>query len=141
MKGKKSDVRRFCWSGRGLILEVDVMGRRRVSWDRKKGGDTKISGESRVVEWECKKEASKALKWVSRGTKQAEDKPVMGLGTSPVLTDTRVGPFISVFSGPSLFEVGESSLTGEGNSAHVSMIVACPKALPQIFDLEPEVLD
>ena len=70
-KGKKSDARRSCWTGRGLIMEVDVIGRRRVSWDRKKGGDTKIRGESRVVEWECNKEASKALKWVPRGTKQA----------------------------------------------------------------------
>ena len=29
-KGKKSDARRFGWSGRGLVVEVDVIGRRRV---------------------------------------------------------------------------------------------------------------
>ena len=94
-----------------------MIGRRRVFWDRKKGGDTKIRGESRALEWECKIEASKALKWVSRGTKQAIVKPTMGLGTSPVLTDTSVGHLNSVYSGPSLFEVGESSLAGEGESA------------------------
>ena len=31
-KGKKSDARRSCWSGRGLVVEVDVIGRRRVFW-------------------------------------------------------------------------------------------------------------
>ena len=68
-KGKKSDARRSCWSGRGLVVEVDVIGRRRVFWDRKKGGVTKSRGESWAVEWECKIEASKAIKWVPRGTK------------------------------------------------------------------------
>ena len=108
-KGKKSDARRSCWSGRGLVVEVDVIGRRRVFWDRKKGGDTKIRGES----WAAEIEVSKALKWVPWGTKQAVVKPNMGLGTSPVLTDTSVGHY----SSPSLFEVGESSLAGEGASA------------------------
>ena len=116
-KGKKSDARRSCWTGRGLIVEVDVIGRRRVSWDRRKGGVKKIRGESWAVEWECNKEASKALKWIPWGTKQAIVKPTMGLGTSPVLTDTSVGHFVSAYSGPSLFEVGESSLAGEGKSA------------------------
>ena len=36
--GKKCDVSRPCWTGSGLIVEVDGKGRRRVSWDRKKGG-------------------------------------------------------------------------------------------------------
>ena len=93
------------------------------------------------MEWEGNKEALKALKWVPRGTKQAVVKPVMGLGTSPVLTDTGVGHFNSVFSGPSLFEVGESSLAGEGKSAQASLTVVCPKALPQSFDLELGVSD
>ena len=87
--------------------------RRWVFWDRKKGGDTKIRGESRAA----KIEVSKALKWVPRGTKQAVVKPNMGLGTSPVLTDTSVGHY----SGPSLFKVGESSLAGEGESAQVPL--------------------
>ena len=69
------------------------------------------------MEWEGNKEALKALKWVPRGTKQAVVKPVMGLGTSPVLTDTSVGHFVSAYLGPSLFEVGESSLAREGKSA------------------------
>ena len=116
-KGKKSDARRSCWTGRGLIVEVDVIGRRRVSWDRRKGGVKKIRGESWAVEWECNKEASKTLKWIPWGTKQAVVKPTMGLGTSPVLTDTSVGHFVSAYLGPSLFEVGESSLAREGKSA------------------------
>ena len=84
-KGKKSDARRSGWSGRGLVVEVDVIGRRRVFWDRRKGGDTKIRGESRAAEIE----ASKALKWVL----QAVVKPNMALGTSPALTDTSVSLF------------------------------------------------
>ena len=36
--GKKCDVSRPCWTRSGLIVEVDGKGRRRVSWDRKKGG-------------------------------------------------------------------------------------------------------
>ena len=94
-----------------------MIGRRRVSWDRRKGGVKKIRGESWAVEWECNKEASKTLKWIPWGTKQAVVKPTMGLGTSPVLTDTSVGHFVSAYLGPSLFEVGESSLAREGKSA------------------------
>ena len=52
-----------------------------------------------------------------------------------------MGHFISAYSGPSPFEVGESSLAGEGKSAQVPLTVACPKALPQSFDLEPGVSD
>ena len=61
-KGKQSDARRSCWSGRGLVVEVDVIGRRRVFWERKKGGGTKCRGESQAAEWESITEASKALK-------------------------------------------------------------------------------
>ena len=116
-KGRRSEVRRSCWTGRGLVVEVDVTGRRRVFWVRKKRGDMEIRGDSRVGEWECNKEASKTLKWAPRGTIQAGIKPAMGLGTSPMLTEAGVGLFHSIFSGPSLFEVGESSLSGEGTSA------------------------
>ena len=101
----------------------------------------KIKGDSRAVEWDCNKEASKALLWVPRGTNQAVVKPVMGLGTGPVLTDTGVGHFNSVFSGPSLFEVGESALAGEGKSAQAQLTLAHPMVFPQSFDLEPEVSD
>ncbi|KAL0010666.1 hypothetical protein SO802_005774 [Lithocarpus litseifolius] len=85
---KKSVVRGPCWSGRGLIVEVDVLGRRRVSWDRKKGGVQKLLGASRAVERDRKKVGPKVCKWVARGTKQAVDWPVLGLGKSPRLTDT-----------------------------------------------------
>ena len=109
-KGMKCD----CWSGRGLVVEVDVKGRRRISWVRKKGGVSKIRGEAREVEWECISDASKALKWVPQGTKQDVVKPVLGLGTSPMMIDSVMGYF---YSGPSLFEMGESFLAGEGKSA------------------------
>ena len=33
-KGKRSDFRRSYRTGRGLVVEVDVIGRRRVSWVR-----------------------------------------------------------------------------------------------------------
>ena len=138
-KKKKSDVRRPCWTGSGLIVEVDMIGRRRVSWDSKKGGVKKSRWVSRAVEWDCNKGGPKDFKWVKRGTKQAEDKPIVGLGTSPLLTDTHVGPLNSDFSGPSLYKVGESSSASAGNSAHAPAIVASPKALPQTFGLEPEV--
>ena len=36
--GKRSDIRRSCWIGSGLIVEVDVKGRRWVSWDSNKEG-------------------------------------------------------------------------------------------------------
>ena len=47
----------------------------------------------------------------------------MGLETSPVLTDSSVGLLNPVFSGPSMFEVGEGSLAGEGGSAQAPLIV------------------
>ena len=34
---KKSVAGRPHWTGSGLIVEVDVIGKRRVSWERKKG--------------------------------------------------------------------------------------------------------
>ena len=97
----------------------------------------KIKGDSRAVGWDCKNDASKALLWVPQGTNQIVVKPVMGLRTGPVLTDTGVGHFNSVFSGPSTFEVGESSLAGEGISAQTQLTLAHP----QSFDPELEVPD
>ena len=50
-----------------------------------------------------------------------------------MLTDSVMGHF---YSGPSLFEVGESSLAGEGILAQVlSSIEACPKARHQSLEL------
>ncbi|KAL0007798.1 hypothetical protein SO802_009300 [Lithocarpus litseifolius] len=57
--GKMSDIRRSCWIGSGLIVAVNVKGRRQVSWDSKKGG-------------------VKNFKWVSR----AQRKDVVGLDTN-----------------------------------------------------------
>ena len=65
----------------------------------------------------------KGLKWVPKGIKQAIVKPNLGLGTSPVLSDSSMGLFNPVFSGPSMFEVGEGSLAGEGGSAQASLMI------------------
>ena len=100
-----------------------MIGRRQVFWERKKGGGTKCRGESRVAKWESITEASKALKRVPKGIKQAIVKLNMGLGTSPVLTDLSAGLLNPVFSGPSMFEVGEGSLAGEGGLAEARLMV------------------
>ena len=113
------DLRRSCWSGRGLVIEVDGIGRRQVSWVRKKGGVSKIRGMAREVEWECISDASKVLNWAPQGTKQVALRPGLGRGTSPVMG--------SFYSGPSLFERGESSLAGEGKPAQVLALETCPR--------------
>lgn len=48
--GKRSDLKRSCWIGSGLIVKIGVKGRRRVAWDRTKRG-------------------VKSFKWVSRAYK------------------------------------------------------------------------
>ena len=136
-KGRRSEVWRSCWTGRSLVVEVDVTGRRQVFWVRKKRGDMKIRRDVRAGDWKCNGEASKTLKWVPRGTNQAAINPALGLGSSPVLTEAGVGHFQSVFSGPSHFEVGESSLTGESVQAQPLWTLAHPKIFSQPFDLEP----
>ena len=98
-----------------------MIGRRRVFWEIRKGGVSKCRGDSREAEWESITDTSKALKWVPKGIKQAAVKPNLGLGTSPVMSDPSMGPFNPVFSGPSMFEVGEGSLAGEGDSAQASV--------------------
>ena len=60
--GKRSDLRRSCWIGSGLIVQVDVKGRRRVSWDSNKGG-------------------VKSFKWVTRACKEL-GKGKLGLGSN-----------------------------------------------------------
>ena len=82
----------------------------------------KCRGDSRETEWESITNTSKALKWVPKGIKQAAVKPNLGLGTSPVMSDPSMGPFNPVFSGPSMFEVGEGSWAGEGGSAQASLL-------------------
>ena len=67
--GKGLDLRNSCWIGKGLTMKMSEEGKRRVEWDCNKGGP-------------------KDFRWVTRGTKQAEDKPVVGLGASPLLTNT-----------------------------------------------------
>ncbi|KAL0012034.1 hypothetical protein SO802_007142 [Lithocarpus litseifolius] len=91
-KGKKSDVGRPCWIGRGLVVE-------------------------------------------------ANDKLVVGQGTSPLLADTLLGPFNSGFSGPSCFEVGECSSHGASIFTQDHVTAARLMESPQPFVLEPEAPD
>ena len=42
--GKRNALRRSCRFGSGLIVEIDVKGRRRVSWERNKGGGRHCGG-------------------------------------------------------------------------------------------------
>ena len=116
-KRKKSDVWSAGWSRRGLVVEVDVIGRRRVFWERKRRGGMKSRVVSQAVGRESVTDVSNSLKWVPKGFKWAVVKPYLGLGTSPELTDPGVGFLKPVFSGPSTFEVGEGSLAGGGGSA------------------------
>ena len=138
-KGKKSDARRFCWTGSGLVVEVDVTGSRRVFWDRKKGGDTLLRRKSRAEDRVCY--APKTLQWVARGNKKAENLHGLGLGLSPLLTETHMTPFSSFLSGPSTFEVGESSVKGDGGLTQALTPEARPMVPPQPFVLQPEVSD
>ena len=121
-KRKKSDVGSSGWSGRSLVVEVDVTGRRRVSWERKRRDGTWLSDVPRAAGRERATELPKSLIWVSKGLKRAV-KPFVGLGTSPDSIDPSVGLLKSVFSSPSTFEVGEGSLAGVGGPAQASMMV------------------
>ena len=47
--GKGRDLRDTCWTGKGLIMEVAENGKRRVSWDKYKGGKTSFKWVSRAV--------------------------------------------------------------------------------------------
>lgn len=89
---------------------------------------------------DCISEAPRALNWVARGNHKAgafykaRVKPGLGLNKSPIASDSLKSPSLPVFSGPSVFEVGESSLSGEENSAQVPLTEANPKPLLQRYD-------
>ena len=85
LNSKVFDRRKKCagWSRRSLVVEVDVIGRRRVFWERKRGGGTKSRLVSRAVGRESVTDVSNSLKWVPKGFKRAAVKPYLGLGTSP----------------------------------------------------------
>ena len=112
-KEKKCDAGRYGWSGRGLVVEVDVTGRRRVFWESRKGGVSKGS-DSREDAWGCVSDTSKSLKWVPKGIATETG---LGFGTSPVMIDPLKCPFFPVSSGPCLSEVGEGPSHGKGGSA------------------------
>ena len=112
-KRKKSDVGSFGWAGRSLVVDMDVTGRRRVSWERKRRDGTWLSDAPRAAGREKATDLSKSLIWVPKGSKQAV-KPFVGLGTSPDLIDPNVGLLKPIFSSPSTFEVGEGSMAGVG---------------------------
>jgi len=105
--GKERDLRNSCWTGKGLTVEVNGEGKRRVTWDCNKGG-------------------LKSFKWVTRG-----EKLVWGLGPN---CGTCVGsPNLPIleFLGRIRFEVGESSSLvdprPETHKAHDLVMVASSK--------------
>ena len=102
-KEKECEAGRDGRSGRGLVVEIDVTGRRRVFWESRKRGVSKRS-ESREVAWGGVSDTSKSLKWVPKGK---ASKTGLGFGTSPVLTDPFLSPLDPVSSGPCFPEVGE----------------------------------
>ncbi|KAL0011690.1 hypothetical protein SO802_006798 [Lithocarpus litseifolius] len=94
---KERGVRRPCWTGSGLVVEVDGIGRRRVFWGRKKGGNQN-------------------LRWVSR-TEKDQCKGVLGLGPNNLATHLPNNESVSwsgpVGTSPSAFEHGECSVTAD----------------------------
>ena len=105
------------WSGRSLVVEVDGTGRRRVSWESRKGGVSKGRNVSREVAWESAADSANSLKWIPKGVDQEASKIGLGLGKSPLLTDPPTYPFLPTSSGPRVFEVGEASVDGKGGLA------------------------
>ena len=89
--GKKCDVSRPCWTGIGLIVEVDGKGRRRVSWDRKRGAQM-----SKWVPW--------AGKILCKGK--------LGLGPNKLAAQLLVSKSTldPNLTSPTTFEPGECSL-------------------------------
>ena len=110
---EKCDAGRYGSSGRGLVVEVDVTGRRRVFWESRKMG-VPIGSDSREVAWRCVSDTSKSLKWVP---KDMATKTGLGFETSPVLIDSIKGPFFPVSSGPCVSEVDVGPSHGVGGSA------------------------
>lgn len=101
--GKLHDNRKSRWLGRGLIVDVNEFGKRRVSWDRVKSGKP-------------------AVNWVERRSNKDQNKTVgLGLGNHKAqVTFSKIvghqGSIESVLglglSSPSNFEAGESSTNG-----------------------------
>ena len=101
--GKLHDNRKSCWLGRRLIVEVNELGKRRVSWDGVKG-------------------SKQAGKWVARESINAQIKSV-GLGPCNQKTHTTSGKTMGLlgtktsnlglgWSSPRNLETGESSFSG-----------------------------
>ena len=111
-KEKKCVAGSYGWSGRGLVVEVDVTGRRRVFWESRKGGVPK-GRDSRVTAGRSVSDTSKPFKWVP---KSMATETGLGFGTSPGF-DSFKGPFFPVSSGPCASEVDVGPSQGVGGSA------------------------
>ena len=105
---KEQDIRRSRWLGKGLIVEVNENGKRRVSWDRFKCGEC-------VVNWVSRERNTEQLGLVGMGQEPSEAHlPLMGTFKSPS------GP---TFSSPCVFEAGDCSKT---NQDKPSLVLLCP---------------
>nr|POE88806.1 hypothetical protein CFP56_25252 [Quercus suber] len=119
------ELRNTCWTGKGLITEVDEKGKRRVSWDYIRGGP-------------------KSFKWVPWGA----SKPTVSQSLNPTLAQNGLGSNKSneaCFSSPSIYELGESSsLTKPKPLAHLETSALAPleqpdSLLPTVAELERQI--
>ena len=109
--GREHQVRRYSWLRKGLIVEVNEFGKRRVSWHRYRGD-------------------KQAVKWVAHGTKSAQEKSKgMDHGPSkahaPQLGNGRSysGPLLT---SPFIFEAGECSKLSQNKP---SPVFTCPNVV------------
>ena len=76
-----SDLRTACWTGKGLTMEIDEKGKRRVSWDYNRG-------RLKCLKWAHGKQVKISQWWAFK-------------------FETQVGLTVSSFSSPSSHEMGE----------------------------------
>ena len=110
--GKGRDLRDSRWTGKGLIVEVAENGKRRVSWDKYKGGKTAFKWVPRAVTEKLS---------VGLGPKQPNThcEPILGpLSTSPLILETgecsssHLGPLPSTISPNEIEESPTAFTTG-----------------------------
>ena len=92
--GKEREIRTSCWLGKGLIVELNENGKRKVMWEHNKGAD-------------------KSASWVAKGNK---DSVLVAEGLGPYISQAHplMGSTKSIL-GPCGFEVGECSKSSQAN--------------------------
>ena len=101
--GKLHDNRKSRWLGRGLIVEVNEFGKRRVSWESVKGG--KLAGK-----WVARESVNAQIK--TGGLDPCIQKTQSILGNTVGLLGTKSSNLGLDWSSPRIMETGESSSSG-----------------------------